>query len=207
MQNSSEFYKENSRELFIETASGKNFYFDYSPFDIGDVAHALSNQCRYTGHCRKFYSVAEHSILVSEIMKRYNLGDPFEGFMHDASEAYLSDIAAPWKVLLPDYKKLETILDARMRNQFNLPAKMTDGCKMADWVALFVEARQIVPSKATEWMAPAGVKEMAESTKIELRLFAPEDARKAFEWNFAQLSNPPSPLNLSTPELNTATSL
>lgn len=163
MKDAATLYAEQERALYIETVRGRKFYLlDTNPlFDVVEIAHALSMQCRYTGHTSRFYSVAEHSCLVAYIMKRFGLGDPFEGLMHDATEAYLSDIASPWKAILPDYKALEKGLEAKARVFFGLPATITDGCKLADWVALFVEANQLIPSKAVDWLAPDGVRERA----------------------------------------------
>jgi hypothetical protein len=149
------------KDLYIETASGVDFYIDSSPFDIKDIAAALSKLCRFNGHCERFYSVAQHSILVSDLMHNLELGDPFEGLMHDATEAYLADIPSPWKVLLPEYKALESRLDARLRQQFRLPAKITEGCKKADYIALYIEAEDLIKSKGEKWPAPPGIKEAA----------------------------------------------
>lgn len=161
VQASADFYRENEKSLFIETASGSKFFYEAPEFHIEDIAHAISMQCRYTGHCTQFYSVAEHSMMVANIMQILDLGDPFEGLMHDATEAYLSDIAAPWKAMLPDYKVMEHTLEVKMRQHFGLSDNITPGCKLADWLALFVEANSIIPSKAVDWIAPPGIKEQA----------------------------------------------
>jgi 5'-deoxynucleotidase YfbR-like HD superfamily hydrolase len=87
---------------FILTYTGKVFpYDDVSPdnIDIRDIAHSLSHLCRYTGHTTMFYSIAQHSLLVSEKMP----GGPEEklvGLLHDAAEAYTNDLASPLKKYL-----------------------------------------------------------------------------------------------------------
>src|SRR4051794_32839296 len=74
-----------------------------SAFTIDDVAQGLANICRYAGHCTSFYSVAEHSLLVSETAH----GFEFEGLLHDAAEAFLGDVTGPLKQMLPEYKRIE----------------------------------------------------------------------------------------------------
>lgn len=182
MQSAAELYKNTEASLFIETVSGRNFHIDRPEFHVEEIAHALSMQCRYTGHTREFYSVAEHAMLVARIMQHLNLGLPFEGLMHDAAEAYLSDIAAPWKALLPDYKILEQKIEVPLRRHYGLTDKITDGCKYADWIALFIEAHNLIPSRGRDFTAPPGIKEHAEalSNKFPLECYPPKEARQAF---------------------------
>lgn len=144
-------------EPFITTATGRKFYAlaDYPDFCVDDIAKALSKICRYGGHCAYFYSVAEHSVLVSRIMEKWNLGDPMEGLMHDASEAYLSDIVGPFKQLLPDYAQLEKSIEGKLQRHFGLPRK-TAGCKEADLIALMVEGRALLPERG-ESMIRGGI--------------------------------------------------
>jgi len=82
---------------YIRCYSGKKFWpLDPRPEDVDiiDIAHALSNQCRFTGHVKDFYSVAEHSLAVSFACPRELA---LVGLLHDADEAYLVDLAAPVK--------------------------------------------------------------------------------------------------------------
>jgi hypothetical protein len=133
-------------EPYITTVLGRRFYplRDEPGFDIKEIAHALSMKCRYTGHSARFYSVAEHCVLVAHIMRMFVLGDPLEGLLHEP-EAYLPDVASPYKALLPDFCKLEKEVDRKQRKHFGLPEVGTPGCKVADWVALYVEASYLIP--------------------------------------------------------------
>lgn len=65
---------------------------------IEDIAHSLAYQCRYTGHVKFFYSVAQHCVLMAR--NRDLPGDPLQKLLHDAAEAYIGDIVSPWKKLL-----------------------------------------------------------------------------------------------------------
>ncbi len=144
-------------EPYIETSIGRKFYLlaEHPGFNIAEIAHALSHACRYGGHCSQFYSVAEHSVLVSEIAEELKLCDPFEALMHDASEAYICDIPGPWKHMLPDYQKLEADLERKLQDFFKLPPK-TLGCKAADLIALMVEGRALLTSRG-ETMIEGGI--------------------------------------------------
>lgn len=108
-------------ETCITTLSGRFFdlvkpeEYDY---DIEEIATALSNLCRYTGHVNSFYSVAEHSVLVSRIVP---VGLGLCGLLHDASEAFLGDVSSPLKKLLPDYKRIEERVEEAIARYFGIP--------------------------------------------------------------------------------------
>lgn len=92
--------------------------------DVWDVAHALSLLCRYGGHAPHFYSVAEHSLLVEELagdLGVWSAAERLSFLMHDAQEAYLGDVVAPLKALLPDYRQLEEQWASAVREKFDLP--------------------------------------------------------------------------------------
>jgi hypothetical protein len=117
---------------WIQTRYAGRFYFvgtHENYIDLRDIAAALSRLCRYTGHGRKFYSVAEHSyrtsFLVPEVFQ-------FEAIMHDAAEAYLGDVSTPLKVLLPDYRELERDVERSIRKRFRLPEDHSPEVKAAD---------------------------------------------------------------------------
>lgn len=145
---------------WVETSYGR---FDPAnpTFDIRDIAHSLSLVTRYNGHCHIMYSVAEHSLMVSNLMEGLGLGDPLEGLLHDATEAYLSDVPAPLKQFLPDWQKLDNRIDGALREYFRLPNKKTEGCKKADWLALFIEAYDLLPSRGEIFYDPNGLRQEA----------------------------------------------
>jgi 5'-deoxynucleotidase YfbR-like HD superfamily hydrolase len=111
--------------------------------DIQDIAHALSNQCRFSGHTNKFYSVAQHSVLVSRLVPEdQRLG----GLLHDAPEAYLQDMARPLKMhprLGQAYRGMESRVQKVMEDYFKT-ALLTEEIIAADNVVLVTEARDLM---------------------------------------------------------------
>lgn len=88
---------------YIRTYTGKYFYpanIEALEVDVRDIAHALSGVCRYNGHLREHYSVAQHSIIVSELVPKEQA---LEGLLHDAAEAYMPDMPSAIKAMLPEF--------------------------------------------------------------------------------------------------------
>ena len=126
---------------YMVTYTGKLFYpLDPEPdlIVIKDIAHALSNNCRFCGHVKNFYSVAQHSVIVSQLCEPENA---LTGLLHDASEAYLSDITRPIKYTeqMAGYREIEHTLEEAIFAKFGLPFPMTTDVKRADDMALIAE--------------------------------------------------------------------
>lgn len=141
---------------WIQTHSGRRF----NPLKpnpgaivIQDIAHALSMQCRFSGHCREFYSVAQHSVLVSYIC---DSGDAFWGLMHDATEAYLVDVPRPLKRSgkFDAYLEFESIMQEAICKRFALPFREPPSVKRADTILLATEARDLMAPLHSDWKQP-----------------------------------------------------
>ncbi len=136
---------------WFQLQSGKPFYpFDARPedFDIRDIAHALSLICRFGGHVKRFYSVAQHSIIVSQIVPQENR---IEGLMHDACEAYVGDMVKPLKMEMREFEKLEDELYEIISVKFGFPKHKSENVKYADGVMLSTEARDLMTPGSEVW--------------------------------------------------------
>lgn len=192
---------EDERGPGIATYSGGRFYIGTpSPdeVDIDDIAHALSNLCRFTGHTRKFFSVAEHSINVMRVVAnlivgkqepvpRMQLKDTLTwALLHDAHEAYIGDISRPFKWYLETIAPgmLDSVLgriDTAIEEHFRLGPEPKALIKQADNICLAAEKRDLMP-KTGKWEG------MPEPHEWECVGMAPNDARQHFltEFAFAQ---------------------
>ncbi|KLK91389.1 phosphohydrolase [Microvirga vignae] len=159
---------------WIQTYSGAQFWpMDPRAGDIRlqDIAHALSMLCRYTGHCKRFYSVAEHSVLLSEVVEpKHRLW----ALLHDASEAYLVDVPRPVKPFLTGYREAEGEIMLCVAERFGLSATMPKAVKEADNRILTDEATQNMSAPPVPWS------NMGEPLGVTLRYWSPERAEREF---------------------------
>lgn len=121
-----------SGEGYIRTYTGKYFYpsrVEDLEVDIIDIAHALSNVCRYNGHLNNFYSVAQHCVIVSEHVPEELA---LTALLHDASEAYLPDMPGPIKRYLPDFIALEEKVERHIFKHFGIDYPLNHIVKAVD---------------------------------------------------------------------------
>ena len=159
------------------------------PYDVAEIAHALSNLCRFAGHTREFYSVAQHSVVVARaITDNYN-GSPDPALMraallHDAAEAFCIDLPAPIKHMpeMQGYRSLIKRTEYAIADHFKLSAfAFHHLIKHADLVVLATEKRDLLGPSAFDghW---AG---LPDPRRHSISPWDPETAREMFldAWN------------------------
>lgn len=174
--------------IWIQTFTGRRVDpLNIHPEDIiiEDVAHALSNLCRFNGHCKKFYSVAEHSVYTARITEdEHDEMAALWGLLHDAHEAYMGDVSRPLKSLLPQYCGAEIRAQLVVKEAFGLPR---DGMGMDRWVRridhamLELECNQLMHTP-DGWHLP-----VKPWFNFEIECWTPEKAEFEFMANFQRL--------------------
>lgn len=143
---------------FVGTYKGNEFWpLDprVEEVDVIDIAHSLSQISRFNGHTLHFWSIAQHSLLVEQVIKEYlNWDSPLTrlyGLLHDASEAYISDICRPVKKYLKDYLEIEDKIERAILEYFQIADKLTSKDMelviKADNIVLALEGRKLMKSR------------------------------------------------------------
>lgn len=159
----------------IEVASGEFVSLrgpEPSTIKVDDIAHALSHICRFGGHTHVFYSVAQHSLLVHDLVEHLGASPEVRlaALLHDAHEAYVGDLTTPLKRELRGgplsiFNDAPSHYDhAVTRIDRAITTAITQGTDLdlrqllksrivvlADAWALSIEARQFLPSRGEEW--------------------------------------------------------
>jgi len=142
----------NREGMWLQTFTGRQFWpADPRPDEITieDIAHSLAHQCRFGGHCEKWYSVAQHSLLVSY---ECDAADALQGLLHDAAEAYVIDVPRPLKLMLgSEYAVLERDVHAAICARFGLAVALPVSVTHADEVLLATEARDLMKPPPAPW--------------------------------------------------------
>ena len=180
--------------MWMQTFSGKAYVIaDPTPDQIclEDIARALSQQCRFAGHSQRFYSVAEHSVLVcNRVTEMLEVGKQIahaelgeeerviiaSALMHDASEAYLLDIPRPLKIEpeMAFYRQQHIRTMLAIMEKFGLPAEKSDIIKQADNEMLATEKEQIMAPPPRDWVV------LPDPLEITLDCWEPERAYTIF---------------------------
>lgn len=172
------------KDSWIVLASGKQF-FPLEPnidlINIEDIAHGLSNLCRFAGHSKFFYSVAQHSFYASQMIDpKYALS----ALLHDASEGMgLSDIVRPlkYRAEFEFYRKSEYNLQSMIYSKYGLGAEPPE-VKVVDDRMLSTELRDLMPPFATRWLKDIP------PYHFHIEYMDPTQAKKVFLQRFAELT-------------------
>lgn len=172
-----------ARGDWMQTFSGRRFY-PLSPrpdeLEPADIAHALSLLCRYGGHVDRFYSVAEHCVLMSQAVAPANA---LAALLHDATEAYVVDVPRPLKRQLPGYREIEEqvwfAIAHRFRLDFELPAEVHEADNR-----ILVNERAALLSNAEAWASIDGL----EPLPVVITGWAPAEAERRYAARLAELT-------------------
>jgi uncharacterized protein len=138
---------------WMQTFTGRAFWpLAPQPADIEplDIAHALSLLCRYGGHVNRFYSVAEHCVLMSEAVAPEHA---LWALLHDATEAYMGDMVRPLKRQMPVYVAAEDVLMDVICSRFGLTPSCPAEVKQADNRILLSERAALMSATPLPWAA------------------------------------------------------
>ena len=174
---------------FIQTLSGRRVNpLDAAPEDIdpADIARGLANTCRFGGHSKAFYSVAQHSVIVCDLLERDGAtpDELMAALLHDASEAYLGDLPHPIKhrsELGAAFKVAEKKLEAVIAERFSLP-DASARVKPRDRALLATE-RRIFSEVTWHWPELDG----AEELDLEIDPWPPARAHEEFLHHYERI--------------------
>jgi uncharacterized protein len=175
---------------FIQTLSGRRVNpLDASPEDIdpSDIARALANLCRFGGHSKAFYSVAQHSTIVCDLLEERGAtpDELMAALLHDAAEAYLGDVPHPIKhrsELGAAFRAAEKDLEKVIAERFALP-EASARIKPLDRALLSTE-RRIFSEVTWHWPELDG----AEDLGLEIEPWAPARAQEEFTRRYERIA-------------------
>lgn len=152
---------------------------------IGDIGHSLSMLCRFNGHCPRFYSVAQHSVIVSYIIEEEFA---LEGLAHDFTEFAVGDTVTMIKKWLPDFKAIENNFHKYVIKAFNLnnSKKCREAVKKADRIALLTEARDLLGANIEDFLAD--FPKDLQPHKMKIKPLSPTRAYNLFMDRFFELT-------------------
>ncbi len=175
---------------WIETFTGRQFW----PLDpraedvcIEDIAHALSLLCRFNGQCKCFYSVGEHSLLCSEMALKQGMGRRMEllALLHDAAEAYISDVSRPVKPYVHNFNQIEEQVQKAVFDAFSIPEPDEDEKRLIEEIdlkVLAVEANVLMPFNNWELPYPP-------TNRLAINALNPDDTEDSFLTRFQILQS------------------
>jgi hypothetical protein len=178
---------------WLTTVSGKRIKLPNlhaSQVSSSDIAHALSMTCRYQGMCSDFYSVAEHSILVADLVDDAGFDELTVrcALLHDAHEAYIGDFPTPFKYMIEGLRDFENQVEDVVRDAFNLPGRHDDVWKIVehfDILALHYESSAMLNSPG--WVKQDLVDQVTATGAVFIHNYPAKQAAKKFGRRLQQI--------------------
>lgn len=181
-------YSKNNRKLSLAN-------YSVDDVDIDEIAHALANTCRFGGHCSSFYSVAEHCVIMANLVEEEFTSHPeyskprrllpLAALLHDASEYMLTDVPKPFKFLMPEFEKYERLIMDVIEIKFGINTRHPF-IKELDKRMVISEANELFdePEWTKTWPHP----HIPDFAKKHLACFDPEAAYFAFMDKYRELT-------------------
>lgn len=151
---------------------------------IEDLATALANVCRFSGHLHYFYSVAQHAVNTSYLVPKELA---FTALMHDTAEAFTNDLPTPLKAAVPVFKELEVKIESDMARRFGFIYPLPKEVKYADSQMLKLEKEKIKRDHS-HWDCLDGIETDSVEYLVDLHMMTPPQARKLFLARFSELT-------------------
>ena len=178
------FEQNDDRGPFISTYSGALFFvneMNVKDIPILDIANALSLNCRFNGHIDRFYSVAEHCVLVSNLVSEENA---LYGLLHDYAEAFVSDVPRPFKASITGHDTFEAAVMANVCELYGLPLELPDDVAYIDRHICAAEATVLAKS-VPDWVQYYDISVVPPH---DIKGLQPRQARAAFMTRFNDLT-------------------
>lgn len=185
-----------SREHWIQTSSGKRFYYDSvhpEQFDINDIASGLSRNCRYNGQLKntpeledEIYCVAQHSVYVYLLLRDHVPNCPREALpwalLHDGVEGYYCDLPSPLKGMLPEYKAHEHVAEEAFITGYKIPYSklIHQWVKYADIQILWAESQEMCAIPSDLWDVPGLPEKTLRGIDPEFYFWRPKHAKEMY---------------------------
>lgn len=178
-------------DQWISLLSGGTFNYNRpqeSDVNIDDIASALSNVCRFSGHLPRFYSVAQHLVNTSRIVSPDNA---FTALMHDTAEAFTNDLPTPLKWAFPIFRELETKIESAMGEKFGFQYPYLPEVKEADTVMLCLEKYYVKNDNSIWPLYSKYTKKYVEPYRdfVDLESWQPRRAKREFLERYEELRN------------------
>lgn len=174
-------------DQWIGLLSGGRFNYnrpEESDVILDDLASALSNICRFSGHLPQFYSVAQHLVNTSRIVPAEFA---FDALMHDTAEAFTNDLPTPLKWAFPVFKELESKIEAAMAKKFGFNFPYDPAVKLADTQMLLLE-KKYVKLDTQVWPHYEGIEYESVRDLVDLKGWQPCRAKREFLERFEELT-------------------